>query len=63
VVDSEKTLKVCDFIGKWCKRRNTLAKNWMMESNLSYGVTTLLCCFGQCCWGCIHSSISTVLVL
>jgi len=22
-------LKVCYFIGKWCKWRNTLAKNWM----------------------------------
>jgi len=27
------------------------------------GVTTLLCCFGQCCWGCIHSPASIVLVL
>jgi len=34
-----------------------------MESNLSCGVTTLLCCFDQCCWGCIHSPTSTVLVL
>jgi len=23
-----------------------------MESNLSCGVTTLLCCFDWCCWGC-----------
>jgi len=23
----------------------------------------LLRCFGQCCWGCIHSPTSTVLVL
>jgi len=26
VVDSEKTLKICYFSCKWCKRRNTLAK-------------------------------------
>jgi len=26
----------------------------MMESNLSSGVTTLLCCFDPFCWGCIH---------
>jgi len=42
---------------------NTLANNWMMESNLSCGVTTLLWCFDQCRWGCIHSLTSTVLVL
>jgi len=35
----------------------------MMESNLSCGVTTLLLCFDQCCWGCMHSPTSTVLVL
>jgi len=34
----------------------------MMESNVSCGVTTLLCCSDQCCWGCIHSPTSTVLV-
>jgi len=28
-MDSKKTLKVFYFIGKWYKRRNTLAKNWM----------------------------------
>jgi len=27
------------------------------------GVTTLLCCFDLCYWGCIHSSTSTVPVL
>jgi len=31
-------------------------KTWMMESNLSCGVTTLLCCFDQCCWGCLQSA-------
>jgi len=29
----------------------------MIESNLSCGVTTLLCCFDQCCWGCIYTRL------
>jgi len=28
VVDSEETFKICYFIGKWCKRRNTCSRNF-----------------------------------